>query len=179
MNLPRVTSVINPPSGFEEIPPDVLAAAAERGTAIHDACAAYALGLYSPVPEELQGYFKSFKEWFDSYVVDVLAVEAELIHPAFNYVGHADLIARVKGYSEVPVVAVIDIKTPLLGKLEYNMQVSAYVQAAAAYGATVGGYLQVRRDGGLPKMTWAEDQTRAFNAFLGGLSMANYKRGGK
>ena len=181
MNLPRVTTIINPPSGFEAIPPDVLAAAGERGTAVHEACAAYALGLWSPVPDDLQGYFDSFKRYFDSYVVDVIAVEAELIHPAFRYVGHADLIASVRGYlTGFTVVAVLDYKTPLTHTPKWNMQCAGYVEAAKEqYGASVGGALQLYKDGSLPKMTWVPDQNKAFAAFLGMLNGYNYVNGGK
>jgi hypothetical protein len=179
MNLPRVTSIINPPSGFESIPPDVLAAAGQRGTAVHEACAAYAVGLWSPVPNDLQGYFASFRLWFDSYVVEVIAVEVELVHPAFRYVGHADLIARITGVTTRPVVTVIDYKTPIVATRKWNMQCAGYVEAARKqYGAEVGGALQLRKDGGLPKMTWVEDQAQAFAAFLGMLSGWNYSQGG-
>lgn len=179
MNLPRVTTIINPPSGFEMVPPDTLAAAGERGTAVHEGCAAYALGLYAPVPDDLRGYFDSFKRWFDSYVVEVIAVEVELIHPVWLYIGHADLIARVRGFKTGNPVMVVDYKTPVTALRKWNMQCAGYVEAARKeYGAEVGGALQLRKDGGLPKMTWVEDQAQAFAAFLGMLNGYNYAQGG-
>lgn len=181
MSLPRVTSIISPPTGFEAIPEGVLDAASERGTAVHEACAAYALGLWSPVPEDLQGYFDSFKRYFDAYVVEAVAVEVELIHPAFRYIGHADLIAKVRGYVTArPVIGVIDYKTPVVATPKWRMQLSGYVEAARVeYGAEVGGALQLRKDGSLPKMTWVTDGNQAFAAFLGMLNGYNYVNGGK
>ena len=68
MKRPRVTEILNPFSDFSAVPPDVLLAAGERGTAVHEACAAYALGLFKPIDGDLAGYFQSFKSWFNSYI---------------------------------------------------------------------------------------------------------------
>ena len=72
--LPRVTAILSPYSDFSKVPPDTLAAAGERGTAVHKFCEAYALGFYYPLIPELAGYGESFKSWFKAYVVEVLAV---------------------------------------------------------------------------------------------------------
>ena len=180
-SYPRVTSILAPYSDFSMIPPDTLAAAAERGTAVHDACAAYGLGLWSSVPEDLKGYFDSFRRWFDIYVQDAIAVETELVNEVWRYVGHADLIAKVVGYvTAMPVIAVIDYKTPVTASRSWRMQIAAYVEAARKdYSVYIGGALQLSKDGGLPKMTWVEDQNQAFAAFTGTLSGWNYNEGGK
>ena len=176
MNYPRVSSILAPYTDFSMVAPDTLAAAADRGVQVHSACAAYALDLFAPVPEELAGYFKSFKAWFDLYVHDVIAVEAELTHQAFRYIGHADLIAKVTGFAPgCPVVAVVDYKTPVTASQTWKCQIAAYVEAAwEKYGAAIGGALQLRKDGGLPKMSWVTDQNQAFAAFTGALSAYNY-----
>ena len=178
--LPRVTSILAPYSDFSMIPPDTLQAAAERGTKVHEACAAYSIGLWPPVPEELAGYFKSFKKWFDKYVEEVIAVEVELIHNAWHYIGHADLIAKVTGLTSSPVIAVVDYKTPILPSRTWRCQIAGYVEAAKEqYNVAIGGTLQLRKDGSLPKMIWIDDQNQAFNAFTAALSAQNYIKGGK
>ncbi|MFH0921674.1 MAG: hypothetical protein V1913_15090 [Fibrobacterota bacterium] len=178
MQLPRVTEIISPPNDFAQVLPDVLERACLRGSSVHEACAAYALGLFSPVPDDLIGYFNSFRRYFDAYVVEVVAVEVELIHPAFRYIGHADMIARVRGYKKIDVVAVLDWKTPLVANPKWRMQCQAYVEAARAqYGAEIGGALQLNKDGKLPKMTWVTDNNTAFSAFLGMLNGYNYING--
>jgi len=182
VNYPRVTTVLAPYCDFSKVPPDVLLMASERGTAAHEACLAYAVGLWSPVTEDIAGYVQSFKTWFDRYVTEVLAVEKELKHPKWNYIGHADLIARVKGYITAgPVIAVIDLKTPILASQTWKCQIAAYVEAEQLerLGRVIGAALQLQKDGGLPKMSWVEDQATAFNAFTGLLSGQNYLRGGK
>jgi hypothetical protein len=179
MKLPSVTQILSPFADFSTVPPDVLQAAAERGTAVHEACAAYALNLPAAVPPELSGYFQSFKSWFDQYVVEVLAVEEEVVHPRLGYMGHVDLIATVAGIRPKQTVAVIDYKSPVVASRSWSCQLSAYLEASREkYGAEVAGALMLRKDGGLPKMIWVDDHSQAFNAFCGILSGTNYLKGG-
>ena len=179
MNLPRVTEIISPFNDFSRVPPDVLQAASERGTEVHEACAAYALGLWNPDIEKYSGYIHSFKTWFDEYVVEVLAVEEEVRHPKWGYIGHVDLIARISGVKKKHVVAVIDYKTPFSESRSWRVQTSAYVEAAKEkYGVEIGGALRLRKDGSLPIMTWIDDHNQAFNAFVGILNGFNYLRKG-
>lgn len=181
MKYPSVTEILQPYADFSKVPPAVLEAAAERGTAVHAACAAYALGLWAPVPDELRGYFESFRAWFDGYVVEVLAVEEEIRHPKLGYIGHPDLICNIRNNpSSNPFGVIIDYKSPLTEALSWHCQIASYVEAAKEkYGVRQGGALMLRKDGGLPKMIWIDDHNRAFNAFWGALSAHNYLRGGK
>jgi hypothetical protein len=179
MDMPRVTSILSPYQDFSGIPPETLAAAAERGTNLHKACAAYALGLYYPVSGDIAGFYESFKAWFNNYVVEVLAVEEEVIHPAWRYVGHVDLIAKVAGIRPNQAVAVIDYKSPAVASRGWNCQVAAYLEASKdKYGAEIAGALQLKKDGSLPRMIWIENPAQAFNAFVGMLNGFNYMKGG-
>jgi hypothetical protein len=175
MSMPRVTEILSPFADFSMIPPDVLQAAAERGTAVHEACAAYAIGFWTFLGVDLEGYLQSFKSWFDRYVVEVLAVEEEVIHPAFGYIGHVDLIATVAGIRPKPVVSIIDYKSPMVESLTWHAQLSAYKEAAKEkYHVEACGALMLKRDGSLPKMVWIDDEPRAFAAFCAALSGHNY-----
>ncbi|MFH2076580.1 MAG: hypothetical protein ABIJ57_14755 [Pseudomonadota bacterium] len=182
MIRPRVTEILARHTDFSRVDPEVLQIASERGTAAHEACLAYAVGLWSPVTDDIAGYLQSFTRWLDLYVIKVLAVEKELIHPAWNYVGHCDLVARVTGFIPgCPALAVIDLKTPVTASMTWRGQIAAYVEAEQFEHKekVYGGALQIRRDGSLPKMTWVDDQAHAFNAFCGALSAYNYFEGGK
>jgi hypothetical protein len=176
MSYPRVTEILQKYFDAAGIPEGTLAAAQERGTVVHAAVAAYALGLWASVPEDLQGFFDSFKRWFDVYVQEVISVEMELVNGVWQYQGHADLIAKVIGYvTATPVIAVIDYKTPVAAKNSWRMQCAAYVEASRKdYGVEIGGALQLRKDGGIPKMIWVDDQNTAFAAFTGTLSGWHY-----
>lgn len=181
MSLPRVTSILAPFMDFSMVPPDVLQAAAERGTEIHQFCAGYALGIWSQVtPLEIAGYCDSFRKWFDNYVVEVLAVEEEVVHPAFGYIGHVDLIATVAGIRPKQTVCVIDYKSPVTASRSWNCQIAAYLEASKErYRTEVAGALMLKKDGSLPKMIWLEDGNQAFAAFTGILSGWNYIKGAK
>ncbi len=181
MRRPRVSEVLKPYSDFSMVNPDVLDYASDRGTRAHAASLAYAVGLWSPVTDDIAGYVESYKAWHDRYVVEVLAVEKELIHPKWNYVGHCDLIARVSGYKKEPVITILDLKTPITASQTWACQGAAYreIEQLEHKEYVYAGVLQLRKDGGLPKMTWLEDDVRAFNAFVGILSGWNYIKGGK
>jgi hypothetical protein len=181
MMRPRVTAILAPDTDFSLIPPDTVAAAADRGTAAHLACLGYAVGLWSPVPDDISGYVESYKQWHDRYVVKVLAVEKELVHPKWGYAGRCDLIATVSGYKKEPVITIIDLKTPITASRTWACQGCAYREIEQLeHGEHVyAGVLQLRQDGGLPKMTWIEDELQAFNAFCGALTAHNYIHSGK
>jgi hypothetical protein len=169
-DLPRVTEVLSPYVDFSRIAPDVLEAASDRGVRVHNCCAAYAKRIYvGPVDADCNGYVESFLVWFNKYVATVLAVEFELVSP-FGYVGHADLIVRLKDGR----VAVVDLKTPLAGSKTWKAQIAAYKRAATEFSPDVAGTLQLHPEGKAPKMTWLEDEVMAFNAFLSALNAQRY-----
>jgi hypothetical protein len=83
--------------------------ARDRGTAVHNAAAAYLKGLYvRPLKPEWQGYFDSIRKWIDDYVVDTIVVEERLVDRALGFCGQLDLAARLHG-ENLPVQ--IDWKT--------------------------------------------------------------------
>ncbi|MBU0907199.1 MAG: hypothetical protein KKE05_03520, partial [Nanoarchaeota archaeon] len=69
--LVSVTQALNVLKQVYPVSEDVLEAAQTRGTIVHKACASYAKNLWVTVPEEYQGYFNSFRNWFEQYVQDV------------------------------------------------------------------------------------------------------------
>lgn len=121
-----VTQILIPWSDFSKVPQHTLDEAIRRGLAVHRSCAAYASNLWSPpLEEQHQGYFESFKKWFGSTVEEVIAVEPELVHPVYQYVGHPDLIARLKGDK---CFTLVDYKTPAAQQKSWKVQLAAYVE---------------------------------------------------
>jgi len=92
MQHPSVTTVLSPFTDFSEIRPDILAAAAARGSRVHAACAAHVNGLWADcfLLQEEKGYFKSFLDWSSRAVSEFRAVEMELADPKLGYMGHPD-----------------------------------------------------------------------------------------
>lgn len=145
--FPSVTTVLSPFADFSRVRPEVLEHAAQRGTKVHALCEAYAQGLWIPrIDEECAGYFDSFKRWFDATVVEVLAQEVELVDEQKGYMGHPDMICRIKGDNDA---VMIDLKTPAAQSPAWRLQLAAYwrLGTLAGYPITRSGSLRLKKDG--------------------------------
>jgi hypothetical protein len=101
-----------------------LETAKERGKKVHAACGSYALGLWiAPLPAEWQGYFESFKTWFDNFVDRVFFVEKRFQCDSFFYTGRIDLGVRLIDRREM----IVDLKTPLQESPTWCAQLAAYL----------------------------------------------------
>jgi hypothetical protein len=120
----RVTEVLAPYKNFDNVLPEVLAHASDRGDKVHDFCDLYALNMLIEKPsEEVKPYFESFKNWFDEYVDEVIYTEKRLSHPDLFLTGQFDLLCRLKGS---PALVLVDHKTPKLHEISWRMQMAAY-----------------------------------------------------
>ena len=100
-----------------------LEVAKERGKKVHAACGSYALGIWvAPLPAEWQGYFDSFKTWFDNFVDRVFFVEKRFQCDKFFFKGRVDLGVRLIDGREI----VVDLKTPLQESPTWKSQLAAY-----------------------------------------------------
>lgn len=176
---PSVTEVLSILDTYSGVNPATLDAAAERGTAVHKACAAVAKGL--PVVglrDDLQGYLKSFRKWFDLLVDKVLLVETRLVDEAYLFHGHPDLIVVLR--SRNADITTVDLKTPVQHYKTWALQMAAYNRLAVVNWRMVtysAGTLQLDADGGVPKMIWYEQGRRDFNLFLNCLNLYRYMKG--
>lgn len=179
MKLPSVTQVLRPFVDLSKIPPDVLAAAAERGTRVHGLCAAVAQRLWIPsVPDECRGYVDSFRSWFP-VVVEVVAAEVELVDEVLGFKGHPDLIVRIEGDEGLTVV---DLKTPVSTHTTWKAQLAAYHHLAEHNGHTLiirNISLRLSWEGRPPQVDEYLHQERDFAAFLSALNAWRYFKGGR
>ncbi len=158
-----------------DIPQHYLDRASERGTAVHRAAANYANGI--PImwfPDELGGYFKSFKNWFDTYVDKVVFVEKRMRDDDFKYNGQPDLGCRLIDGRYV----IVDYKTPLAEYATWKLQISGYCHLARAAYPDIpwcgGMSLRLRPNGGKAKATVYVDTARDFAVFLSALNVYRY-----
>jgi hypothetical protein len=167
---PSVTTVLSIFSDFSRIDPRVLQVAAERGTRVHQACAAIAQGLFvGEIPEDLQGYVASFQTWFDR-VDEVILVEQRLQDPVFMYHGQPDMVVRLRGDS---APRLIDLKTPYSRGRLWDSQISAYCRlftVATGQECQHSGTLRLRRDGRPPLFDECRHSAHDLQAFLCALS---------
>lgn len=169
MIFPSVTKIIAPWSGsdFSHVKPSVLQAASERGTAVHNACFAYAAGLPSfGLDNAVLGYVNSFKAWFDFVVGTVISIEERLIDNDFGYHGEPDMVVVAKNGETV----LVDIKTPAVKSKGWRLQLAAYARLVESSGVVKLdkiGSLRLMCDGGLPKMDlYTNSRDADFSVFL-------------
>jgi hypothetical protein len=171
----RVTEVLSPYQDFSMIREDVLMRAAERGTEVHQACSAYALGAWvRPLKADAQGYFDSFKRWFDHYVEHVYFTEKELIDRDLGFYGHPDFYLLLSDKSRM----VVDIKTPASEAVTWKAQISAYQHLVeknvGANGNIHSMSLRLMKDGGVARGNVYQYSADDFAAFLSALNAYRY-----
>lgn len=176
MALPSVTQVLGHYSDFSGIPESVLENAARRGTKVHAICSSHIQNLWIPeVPEDCAGFFESFKAWADGMIEDVIACEVELVHPIFQYVGHPDMIVRLKGDT---TLTVLDLKTPAQKQKVWRYQVAAYKQLIESNDLGEigrGMCLRLKKEGGAPIVDeYTTTMTADFQIFLAALTAHNH-----
>ena len=175
---PSTTAVI--PVDFKGVPVEILEAAAARGTEVHNAAALYAQGLFVPrfsLPDR-EGYFESFKAWFNQYVKEVICVEAEFISTDFNYVSHIDLVCRLTDYRRV----VVDYKTPAIVSKTWRLQLASYrhvfIEELKRGGATDLQVdcmsLRLMKDGKKAKALYYDEKLQDFPVFLSCLNVYRF-----
>lgn len=167
---PSVTEILSPYSGYDQIPPAVLEAAAERGTLVHSHCEAIAKDIWAPAPKiELRGYVQSFQKWFDLFVDEVLLVEVELEDHDLGYCGHPDLAVRS---SSLGGKLLLDLKTPeQLHRKIWGSQLSGYERLVRPrFKVDRIGSLRLRKDGKMARFDeFTDNRVSYFAAFYGAL----------
>ncbi|HML99645.1 MAG TPA: hypothetical protein PKD75_14330 [Tepidiformaceae bacterium] len=125
---PRVTTVLKPLGDFSMVDPEVLAHAAERGTAVHLATALYDQndldeGSIDPeVLPYLTGWIKFRNDTgFEPYTC---GVECRVESAQYQYRGTLDRAGELKGKA-----AILDIKTGSMIGLGAGPQTAAYLHA--------------------------------------------------
>ncbi len=120
----RVTEVLTPYKNFDNVLPEVLAHASDRGDKAHDFCDLYALNMLIEKPsEEVKPFFESFKFWYDNFVSETVMTEKRLSHPGLFLTGQFDWLGRLKGSDDLVLV---DYKTPRVHEISWRLQMAAY-----------------------------------------------------
>lgn len=168
---PSVTQVLGIYQDFSKIPKHLLDNAIERGNNVHNYAASYSRGLWFPENPEYSGFYKSFRDWFDSVVLEVILAEQRLIDIIHCYTGQLDLLAILKGDTRPTI---IDYKTPLRLYPIWAAQGAAYKHLAKKFEPYQVASLRLDPKGGNAKFTDYKDSDRDLRAFLNALYAYKY-----
>ncbi len=124
--VPSVTTVLEPYSGLHHVDPELLAAAAEFGTHVHDACDLYNRGKldWSALSEPLIPYVQGWENFLNDTGAVVTASEQRVWHPRLMYAGTLDNVVHWKKSQHM-----IDIKTGTTVPKSVGPQTAAYSEA--------------------------------------------------
>ena len=174
MTTPSVTKVLSPYADFSHVPPDRLAAAAQRGTAVHEQCRRYAENPAATAYIAPGTYLSSFIRWHKIMVASLVLAERELFHEKYQFHGHPDFVFILRDGAS----ALIDIKTPITKSRLWCAQLAAYSELCRSNKINVDkrGVLQLDPKGKMAKITWYSEDFRDFNAFLAALTAWRYFR---
>lgn len=173
--VPSVTQVMQPLSDetYRDVEPRVLARAAGKGTAVHNAIENYLdFGIEDVDPDHM-GYFTAFLRWLSEYNPQVLASEYRLYHKFMGYAGTADLICIIDGR-----LYLIDYKTTQrIEEMLVRVQLKAYAQALASLGVEPRrtAALHLRRDGTFDFQTH-DGGAESWQVFSSLLTVLKYKQ---
>jgi hypothetical protein len=147
----------------------------ERGSAVHTAMKAHALGLWHPpLRKDWQPYFDSGRLWFDKVVKEVVLVEERLIDESRGYCGQPDLIAVLHA-DKYP--SLIDYKTSQAKGKWWPLQIASYRRLAAVdrgIECKRGIGVRLRKDGSIAKATEYKEFPHHLNVFTGMMNAYNF-----
>ncbi len=125
--VPGVTTILSPLTDFSRVPPHVLRAAADFGTAVHLACELDDLGTLDveSLDPALAPYLAAWRKFSSEHEVEWTLIEQPVYHKALGYAGTLDRLGRVKG-----LATVLDIKSSAQLYPSVGPQLAAYQQAA-------------------------------------------------
>lgn len=165
MVIPSVTQIMQPLSvmKYGDIDKDALAAAANRGTKVHEACEMFGAYGISETDEETEPYFEGFMAWVNEYKPVFLATEKQIVHTKLYYAGTVDCIARIHDKT-----ILVDYKTTVvLSECLASIQLEAYRRAVEDNGWSIDGkaILQLKKDGSYVFREFPADDKEAWKTF--------------
>lgn len=125
--VPGVTTILSPLTDFSRVPPYVLRAAADFGTAVHLACELDDLGDLDEgaLDPALVPYLAAWRKFSADHDVQWDLIEHQVHHKTMNYAGTLDRLGLVDG-----LTTVLDIKSSAQLYPSVGPQLAAYQQAS-------------------------------------------------
>lgn len=145
----RVTTVLYPFSGLQHIDQEIVRAAGDRGTRVHEACELIMKGITDFwVEEDIQGYIRSFDIWWATNP-EIVCVEQRFWDDTRHITGQVDIITRTSRG-----LAIVDLKTSYKQSKTWQAQGSAYAMLATQAGHDIQEiqFIHLSKTGSTPKI---------------------------
>lgn len=143
----RVTEILSPFSGLNNIPQQILETAAERGTKVHKICDALINDIgVGEVDDKLSGYVDSFKQWMPK---EFIANPQRFYCDKYMITGECDGV-----YRNGNQLVLVDFKTPAKESRTWALQGSAYCYLArqAGYDISWIEFVKLSKNGKAPEV---------------------------
>lgn len=133
--IPSVSTIMEPlnHAKYSGIKESTLAAAAEKGTIVHNAIENWIKFGIEDVPSEYKGYFDCFLEFWNMYSPEVIGSELRIYHKQLSYGGTIDLLANISG--ELTLVDYKSVYT--VSEMTCGVQLEAYSQALTSHAINI------------------------------------------
>ncbi len=167
--IPSTTQILRPYMNLEWVKEEDLI----RGQIRHSAYASHLMGVWAtPVHNQDQGQFDSFRRWADKYILKTWFVEKNLIDSDCGYSGTLDF----GGELTICPGVIIDWKPPSGKGPVTRAQVASYLNLAKRnkIPAKKGAILRMDPGGGIATLEWIEAGNMDFAGFLAALSTWRY-----
>lgn len=158
-NYVRVTDVLFPFSGLTQVKADILKAAANRGTMVHQICDALIEDVGVPeIEDSIKGYIQSFSFW--SHEKRFIKKPDRFFCETHKITGECDAI-----YEEEDGLVLVDFKTSSKESKTWRLQGSAYSYMAKKEKYPIKNicFVKLSKDGSLPSVYEYEED---FGTFL-------------
>lgn len=175
MELIHVTSVLSVYQDFSKVNPDVLDYASDRGVRVHAAIPKILDDQWIPIQEDIKGYIASFEIFKREMIHRTVFCEKTFTCEIYRLTGTLDWGGFLVDHPDW--FTIIDWKSPLNRQRTWFSQLAAYQYLAREYEPKRAGSLRLHPKGKLPKMDWADDYERAWDAYQHGLISYRYNMG--
>lgn len=124
--VPSVTEVLSPLEDFSRVPRDVLEAAREFGSHVHEACDLYNRGEldWLSLDPSLAPYVEGWRQFLEETGAVVIASEFRVAHDQLGYAGSPDVLVQMHDKLWIP-----DIKSTAIVPSTVGYQTAAYAKA--------------------------------------------------
>lgn len=137
--VPGVTGLLEGLHSFAGVPMEILEAARERGSRVHNVCQFFDEGdldedaLKRDWPEEW-GYLQGWKLFLEAARPNWTHIEEPVYHQVLRYAGKPDRRGSLTVNGVHHQMAVVEIKTPEVAHPCWGVQLAAYAAAAGSPG---------------------------------------------